>query len=211
MSSKTEYNGGSYGKFKEYIKKHPIAFWTFFKKNLLNEQMTGFKSNIINDEVIARLFVKDEINWDGKDKDDAILFLMGGENIIDQDFTNTIRIAGNADDFLEQLNGNDKKKAKARKKELEKWKRRSQKGTKEFFTSQQQYLFENGDAYTRFLDRVVKGKNPIDPSDEEAAPASPTKSVETRTAPPEKLPTEEEEKKDETEEEEKKEENEEEI
>ena len=49
-----------------------------------------------------------------------------------------------------------------------------------------------------------KGKNPIDPSDEEAAPASPTKSVETRTAPPEKLPTEEEEKKDETEEEEKK-------
>ncbi len=182
------YNGGSYSNFKKYVKNHPIAFWTFFKNNLLNERMDGFKSNIINDEVIARLFVKDEINWDGQDMDDAILFLMGGENITDPDFTNTIRIEGNAKDFLEVLNGSDKRKANGKKKELEKWKKRSQKGTKEFFTSQQQYLFENGAAYTRFLERIEHGLNPIDPSDTEAAPASPTRSVENHTAQPENPP-----------------------
>ena len=180
--------GRYYQTFKNYVKKHPIAFWTFFKTNLLRADMMGFKENIINDEVIARLFVKDEIDWDGKDKDDAILFLMGGENIMDQDFTNTIRIEGNAADFLEQLNGKDKKAAKSKKKELEKWKARAQKGTKEFFSSQQVELFENDDAYHRFVEVIDQGKNPIDPSVVNAAPASPTKSVETKTTPPEQLP-----------------------
>ena len=177
-----------YSEFKEYVKKHPNAFWTFFKANLLNANMNGFKENIINDEVIARLYVKDDIDFDGKDADDAIVFLMGMENVKDQDFYNTITIADNAVDFLEGLNSGDKKKSKARRKELDLWKKRAQKGTKEFFTSQQQYLFENEAAFNRFQQRLAEGKNPIDPSDEDAAPASPTKLVENKTAKEEKMP-----------------------
>ena len=198
----------NYDQFKKYVKAHPVAFWTFFKVNLLDKDKSymGFKDNIINDEVVARLFVKDEINWDGKDKDDAILFLMGGENIQDQDFTNVIKYANNADDFLDQLKNGNKQAIKTNKKLIEKWKKRAQKGTKEFFASQQQYLFENGDAYTRFLDNINNGKNPIDPSFESASPSSPTKSVEDKTTPPQAPPgevvdkneEEEEEKKDDT-------------
>ena len=54
-----------------------------------------------------------------------------------------------------------------------------------------QYLFENQLAYERFKLRVEQGKNPIDPSDEEAAPASPTKTVETKTVKEEKMPEKE--------------------
>ena len=196
----------TYDKFKKYVKSHPVAFWTFFKVNLLDkdDNYKSFKDNIINDEVIARLFVKDEINWDGKDKDDAILFLMGMENIEDQDFSNVIKYYNNADDFLEQLRNGNKQAIKTNKKLIEKWKRRAQKGTKEFFASQQQYLFENGPAYERFLQRVAAGKNPIDPSDDEASPASPTKSVEDKTTLPQAPPKNEEEDKEEEEKEEKK-------
>ena len=196
---------GTYEKFKKYVKAHPVSFWTFFKVNLLDKdkEYKAFKPNIINDEVIARLFVKDEINWDGQDKDDAILFLMGGENITDQDFTNTIRQEDQADIFLQQLHDPKKSVVTSKKKELEKWKRRSQKGTKEFFASQQQYLFENRDAFARFLARVAAGTNPIDPSEEGAAPSSPTRSVENHQTPPQEPPDgnhEEEDKKEEEEE-----------
>ena len=110
------------------------------------------------------------------------------ENVRDQDFYNTIRIDSNATDFLEQLNGSDKKAAKSKRKELDLWKKRAQKGTKEFFTSQQQYLFENEQAFARFQQRLDEGKNPIDPSDKEAAPASPVKLVENKTVKEEKIP-----------------------
>ena len=197
---KSPLHSNKYAEFKEYVKRHPNAFWTFFKTNLLMSDMMGFKENIINYEVVARLFVKDEIDFDGHDADDAIVFLMGMDNIKDQDFKNTITIDGNAVDFLEGLNSGDKKKSKARRKELDLWKKRAQKGTKEFFTSQQQYLFENQLAYERFKLRVEQGKNPIDPSDVEAAPASPTKAVETKTVKEEKIPEKEIEEKNEEEE-----------
>ncbi len=192
MGARSGVYANTYEKFKKYVKSHPVAFWTFFKVNLLNkdDKYKSFKDNIINDEVIARLFVKDDIQWDGSDADDAILFLMGMENIRDQDFSNTIRQAGEAETFLDQLKNGNRQAMKSKRKELEKWKKRAQKGTKEFFASQQQYLFENGDAYTRFLDRIAANQNPIDPSDR-AAPSSPTRSVEDHTTPPQAPPEEE--------------------
>ena len=179
---------GKYVDFKKYVKKNPNAFWTFFKANLLTQDMTSFKPNIINDEVVARLFVKDEIDWDGNDKDDAILFLMGAKNITDDNFAMTIRNGQTAGDFLAGLKDSNKKVAAARKKELEKWKKNAQQGTKEFFSSQQQYLFENEGALARFQQRVAENKNPIDPSDTNAAPSSPTKTVENKDVKEEKIP-----------------------
>ena len=196
----------AYKDFKTYCKNNPGKFWEFLNDNILKDFET-FKPNIINDDVIARLFVKDDMDWNFEDKDDAIIFLMGKENIDDDEFTDVIQnegcvkdgsgnvlTPGNADNFIKDLQHGDKAAKKMASKVLEKWKVRARKGTKEFFESQVQYLMENDKAYEKYLKLYNAGKNPIDPGEvEEAAPASPERSVESGTArehpPPTQPPT----------------------
>ena len=181
-----EYNF-NYKEFKEYCKKNPNKFWTFYMENVL-DGFDSFKENIVNDVVVARLFVKDDLDWEFNDPDDAIIFFMGRENINDDDFTDTIQNHNNAADiFIEALKNGDKSNKKAATKRLEKWKVRARKGTKQFFESQVQHLMENESAFQRYQQAVAAGVNPIDPDPSAAPPASPERSREegnARVAPP---------------------------
>ena len=187
--------------FKEYCKKNPGKFWTFYMENILSDYY-NFKENIVNVDVIARLFVKGELNWELTDPDDAILFLMGEKNINDDEFTDTIQnegavkdgegnitTQGNADMFVNDLLHGDKAAKRTVAKILEKWKVRARDGTKKFFESQVKYLMENDGAYERYLEAIDAGRNPIDPVVKAAAPASPERSAESRTAAEQEPPT----------------------
>ena len=161
-----------YAGFKDYVKHNPDKFWTFFANNLLGDDKLHWKENIINVDVVARLFVKDEIDWDGSDPDDAIVFLLGLKNLRDHNFTNVLQNAPTAAAWLSILN-NKNIQNNSSKIELLKWKERSRESTKQFFKKLQQDLFENEAAYDRFVQRRNAGQNPIDPS-EEADEAAPT-------------------------------------
>ena len=175
----------SYEQFKQYCKSNPNKLWTFYIENILDpNNFYAFKENIINDEVVARLFVKEGLNWDFEDKDDAIVFFMGKENVDDDEFTDIIQNEGDAaDEFINSLTYGDKATKRKATKLIEKWKVRARKGTKDFFENQIKYLMENGDAFERFNQAVSEGKNPIDPDPSAGLAASPVKSVETRTTP----------------------------
>ena len=181
-----EYNF-NYKQFKEYCKKNPNKFWTFYMENVLAD-FYEFKDNIVNDDVVARLFAKDGLDWDFNDPDDAIIFFMGKANVDDDEFTDTIQNDGGAADaFIERLQTGSKEDKKQAVKTLEKWKVRARKGTKEFFEKQVQHLMENNGAYERYLAAVERGRNPIDPNPIVAVPASPERSQEegnARVAPP---------------------------
>ena len=183
-----------YKQFKEYCKKNSGKFWTFYMENVL-EDFEHFKDNIVNDAVVARLFVKDEIQWDFTDKDDAIIFFMGKDNVEDDVFTDIlqneggvvdedgkIQTSGNADRFIESLTKGNKQEKKEATKLLERWKVRARKGTKDFFEDQVQHLMDNDDAYTRYITAIERGVNPIDPDPSKAFPASPEKSREQGNA-----------------------------
>ena len=198
-----------YPQFKEYCKQNPDKFWTFYMANVLDKgNFNKFKDNIVNDVVIGRLFVVGSPDWDLNDKDDAILFLMGEENVRDQIFRGiiqnegciknddgTVATNGQGDLFLIALTSGDKQTKKRNVKLLEKWKAIAREGTKKFFKDQIGELMENEDAYGRFQASLSGQVNPIDPIIEEAAPSSPVRSVETRTTqirPPIEEPAEEE-------------------
>lgn len=191
----------TYKDFKQYCKNNPGKFWTFYMENILGD-FEHFKPNIVDDGVVSRLFVKGSIQWDFSDPDDAILFLIGKDNIEDDVFTDIIQnegcakdangiilTPGNADNFINDLQHGDKATKKTATKLIEKWKVRARKGTKQFFEQQVQYLMENDGAYQRYLAMIDAARNPIDPEAETAAPASPERSTESGTAVEQPVPT----------------------
>lgn len=168
-------NENSYENYKKYCKQHPDDLWDFYTNKLLIRNSNGsisFKDNIVNMSVISRLFVKDRIDWDLTDEDDAIAFLISKKNIEDQDFMNTLQYKENAEAFFEQLEGNDKRMKNGRRKELEKWKENARKGTKDFFENQIKWLFLHNGALERFEAAKEMRVNPVDPNPEVAEPVS---------------------------------------
>ena len=184
----------SYDEFKKYCKKHTNDFWTFYVENILvKDNFNKFKENIVNDDLIGRLFVKDDLDWDMNDADDAILFLIGEDNVNDEYFKQVMKNEklneddefGAGNDFYESLSSSDPTTRRMAQNQLEGWKEAARAGTKEFFKKLSADLFENDGAYERYESNIAAGLNPIDPAnDERAAPASPEKSVESRTAKP---------------------------
>ena len=184
-------NMDSYKKLKAYIKSNKNKFWTFFKSNLLaGDKLEKFKDNIINDEVIAQLMSKENLQWDMSDEDDALVFMIGKANVEDQEFMETITVQENAQAMLEQLKSGNKTDQRKAKKDLEKWKNRATAATKDFFEKKIKNLIENENAEAIFRSQIENEKNPIDPrpGNDDVAPASPTKSAESGTVKEEKMP-----------------------
>ena len=185
----------TYKQFKEYCKKNSGKMWVFYMENIL-DNFENFKDNIVYDDVIARLFIKDDIDFDFNDPDDAIIFFMGKKNMEDDEFSDIIlnnsteeliingvsKTIPSGDAFLHRLEYGDKQTKKQATKTLEKWKTRAREGTKKFFEDQVVHLMENAGAYQRFKEAYDAGLNPIDPDPSRAQQASPTRSREEGNA-----------------------------
>ena len=178
IASREEFRNMRYEQFKKFIKNYENSFYTWFKENYLTQDQLHFKQNKITPTVIQGQLVKDGIQWDGSDPDDAIVFMIGLENMgneCGQALLNRER----AGEFLEALaekKGADYKQAT---KLLAKWKKSASASQKKFFKDQIGYLFENEGALQRFRDAVVSGHNTLANTTDEArqeaevAPSSP--------------------------------------
>ena len=151
----------SYKSFKQYIKDHPSKFWSFFAANFLSDDLTAFKLGVITPESVALNLVKGSCQWDGSDKDDVVVFLIGLKNIQDEDTLGVLTNDGNAEAFNALLKGPKTKERTVAAKALEKWKQRARESQKDFFKNMIQYLFENKDAYNRYGKARSEGLNPF--------------------------------------------------
>ena len=160
-ASDKRFDNMSYAQFKQFIKNNDNSFYRWFKTNYLSTDQTQFKQNKVTPLVIQGQIVKDEINWDGSDKDDAIVFMVGIANMQDGECATYITNDEAAADFLNRLSDKHNSQHKSAMKALMKWKKVASESQKNFFKDQVQYLFENDGAYDRFLGAVENGRNSL--------------------------------------------------
>ena len=176
----------NYRQFKEYVKNNDSTFYEWFKKNYLTPDQKQFKENRITPLIIQGQIVKGNIDWDGTDPDDAIVFMIGLNNINDDTCNEIIfnRIA--SENFLNALSNKDKKAMKL----MAKWKKVASESQKDFFKNQIQWLFENDDAESRFNQARGEGINTLATTTEQAyqesaeQPSSPLRAPTNQTPPP---------------------------
>ena len=178
IATKEEYRNMRYEQFKKYIKNYENSFYTWFKDNYLTEDQLRFKRGRITPLIIQGCLVKDGIQWDGSDKDDAIVFMIGLENM-GNECGEAILNRAKAQEILDALAEKKGTEYKQASKLLAKWKKSASTSQKKFFKDQIGYLFENSDALQRFTDALAAGQNPLANTTEQArqeaeeAPASP--------------------------------------
>ena len=181
---KEEYSNMSYKQFKKYMKNFENRYYSWFKKNYLADNQTEFREGRITPLVIQGLFIKDNADLDGSDPDDAIIFMLGVENIRG-DCGGTLSNDEASENFLEALSDKKHSRYKEARKSLAKWKKIASASQKDFFKNQIQFLFENGDAKARFDEAIAHGLNFL--SNETAAAAE--ESAQTGGAPPPESPS----------------------
>lgn len=140
----------NYESFNKYIKENPDQLYSFFKQYLTEDQLQ-FKENFVTPAVIGSNMVKDDVNWDGSDPDDVIVFLIGLKNLNNEYFNELLKTEGEAAEFM----ANKKVSPKA----LDKFKKISNASTKEFFANQIDYLFMNSGAKERYNAIKANGGN----------------------------------------------------
>ena len=176
----------NYKSFKQYIKDHPSKFWSFFVANFLNDDLLTFKPGVITPESVALNLVKGTCQWDGSDKDDVVVFLIGLKNIQDEEINDILTNDSKAKEFNDLLKGAKSRERTAAAKALEKWKQRARESQKDFFKNMIQYLFENEDAFGRYSEARSRGLNPFtnasSPEEAEAAAPVDVRTVEDGTA-----------------------------
>ena len=143
----------SYQAFKQYLKLYANRFFTWFCREFLDGTKLKFKESRITDVIVYRNLVDGEWNTDGSDINDGFTFLVGVENW--NETTPSFKLGSNvytfgqilADDavsgaFLAALEDKtDKKAMRAARQALEKFKKRAQKGAKEFFDERMKSAF----------------------------------------------------------------------
>ena len=93
----------NYKQFKEFVKKNENRFYQWFLTNYIDVTTKDFKTSRITLKVIQGQIARDEINWDGSDPEDAIVFLIGVDNCNDKDCGSTLREPKEAEKFLVSL------------------------------------------------------------------------------------------------------------
>ena len=149
----------NYNQFKEYIKNNESVFYKWFKDNFVTPDQKHLKK--VTPRNIQGMIVKDAIDWNGNDPDDAIVFMIGLANMADNECASTLRNPEVAEDFLNSLSDKHHEKHKHNMKALEKWKRVARESQKQFFKDQIQWLFENEGAQARFNEAMDDGINPV--------------------------------------------------
>ena len=169
----------TYNQFKQYVKNNDNSFYQWFKTNYLTPEQTQLKPNKITPLIIQGQIVKGDIQWDGSDPDDAIVFMIGLANMEDEECNSVLRNNEAAGDFLLALSDKHHERHKQAMKAIAKWKKVASTSQKKFFKDQIQWLFENQDALNRFTEAVSNGINTLanttDQAQQESAeqPSSP--------------------------------------
>ena len=166
-----EYHNMNYTQFKKYVKNYENKFYTWFKLNYLDQLQTNFKPNKITPLIIQGQLVKDSIQWDGSDPDDAIVFMIGINNW-EHECGENLRNRASAAEFLEALADKKHPNYKQSTKLLTRWKKIASNSQRKFFKDQIQYLFENEGALDRFNAAVAHGINTLANTTEQAAQES---------------------------------------
>ena len=147
--TRPEYRNMSYQQFKQYIKNYENSYYTWFKDNYLDQTQLHFKQGRITPLVIQGQIVKDDIQWDGSDPDDAIVFMLGIDNW-NGDLGDYLRSDADSAELLEALGDKKHPRYKEISKFILQCKKIASASQKKFFKDQIQYLFENDDAFSRF-------------------------------------------------------------
>ena len=153
-----EYANMNYAQFKKYVKNYENKFYTWFKLNY-------------TPLIIQGQLVKDSIQWDGSDPDDAIVFMIGINNW-EHECGENLRNRASAAAFLESLADKKHPNYKQSTKLLTRWKKIASNSQRKFFKDQIQYLFENEGALDRFNAAVAHGINTLANTTEQAAQES---------------------------------------
>ena len=160
LTSQDEYRGMKYQQFKKFIKNYENRFYTWFKINYLTSDQKSFKPNKVTPRIIQGQLVKDNIDWNGDDPDDAIVFMIGLENM-GNECGQTLLNREQAQRFLDALEDKKSPEGKQATKDLARWKKSAGNSQKKFFKDQIGYLFENPDARQRFEEAVAAGINTL--------------------------------------------------
>ena len=153
-ASNKRFENMSYAQFKQYVKNNDNRFYKWFRTNYLASDQLHFKQNKITPKVIQGQIVKDEINWDGSDPDDDIVFMVGLQNMADSDCAAVLTTEDAAEDLLNRLKEKKHPQHKQAMRDLAKWKKVAIASQKKFFEDMVPYLFEHGEAYDRFVAAV---------------------------------------------------------
>ena len=188
----------NYDSFKRYTKKYKDTFRNWFMENILDErkQYSEFKSGWINPTAVIKNLVRDDIQLDGSDLKDGIVYLLGVKN-----FDAVITFDGAAEDgsdvtfsfrdllidndlagsIMKQLNDKHASWHREVKREVEKFKKVAQKSMEKYFKDDKvkREFFEDKGALDIFKEAVNAGvpnaQNEDDANEQIAEGASPTK------------------------------------
>ena len=158
----------SYAQFKQYLKRNENHFSKWFMDNYLTPDKTEIKRARVNAEYIKGQIVKGELNWDGSDPDDAIVFMIGIKNYQDNDCNAALFNNDYATQFLNMLSDKQSPYHKSAMKRLAKWKKVASESQKEFFKNMVRYLFEDEEAEARFRQARDAGMNELANTTDEA-------------------------------------------
>ncbi len=171
----------NYKAYKQYVKDHPSRFWSYFASSFLSDDLEHFKEGVITPQVVAGHFVKGSCEWDGSDPDDIIVFMIGLENIRNEEFSSFILNEDNAKELLSILKGGKSADRTRAARNLEKWKVKARASQKALFKDLIVQVFQNQGAHERFNEAIQEGSNPFtnaESTEERQAIAAP---VEVRT------------------------------
>ena len=163
-----EYKGMRYAQFKKYIKNYENKFYTWFKINYLTPDQLHFKPNKVTPRLIQGQIVKDTVQWDGSDPDDAIVFMIGLANLQSECGQLLRENDDQASAFLDALADKKSQEGKQATKDLARWKKIASASQKKFFKDQIGPLFEHEGAYERFVEAFDNGLNPLAHTTDEA-------------------------------------------
>jgi hypothetical protein len=173
----------NYKVFKEFCKTHETDFDNWFKDNYLQFDGTStephwtFNPKHINVTVLNDVLVNGELNCDGADVEDGLVFLLGVDNFTNDEIRNTfVDLLANeafAADFLAKLNYKGKDKAAlSEKKKMKRWltvfKKNAQYSTNWLLKSNIAEFYQNPKAMAKYQYLEQQGLNALFHSVEEA-------------------------------------------
>ena len=165
----------SYDSFKKFISKNKATFRNWFMENVMDakQKYEKFQSGFINEEAIKDALVREEINWDGSDLQDGIVFLLGVANINaeftlvdskdgeEQRITFKQLLTDNdlAGEILTAVSSKHYSYYKSAKQTIERIKKNAQKSMDAYFKNEKmrKHFFEDPNAAERIINGIQAG------------------------------------------------------
>ncbi len=164
----------TFEKFKKYTKANKDTFRRWFLNNIMSgDRKEVFKKAWVSEATILTNLIKDDIQLDGSDIQDGIVFLLSVANLKDKEpvevvfngtpyqftFRQLLVDKDAAAKFNTVIKEKKNQNAKVLKRRLEKWKKNAEKSTKAYFQDERakKLFFEDADGKAKFLQGLKEG------------------------------------------------------